>query len=117
MGTRLIPSDYSSGAPRRQGSIAKAGIRHARKALVESAGADRDPATGSVDISNCDSKSSLTSSRTSVGKRNSGWINATDDAPHEVNPLTGPPSPWPVKLNYSHFKGSLSLDKKRPHKG
>ena len=40
----LIPSEYSSGAPRRQGSMTKAGNTHARRALVEGAWADRDPA-------------------------------------------------------------------------
>jgi transposase len=38
----LIPSDYVSGE-RRQGSITKAGIVHARRALVEGAWAYRDP--------------------------------------------------------------------------
>ena len=40
----LIPSEYSSGARRRQGSITKAGNSHARRALVEGAWAYRDPA-------------------------------------------------------------------------
>jgi transposase len=40
----LIPSEYSSGAQRRQGSIATAGNTHARRALVEGAWAYRDPA-------------------------------------------------------------------------
>jgi transposase len=43
----LIPSEYSSGERRQQGSITKAGNTHARRALVEGAWAYRDPATGS----------------------------------------------------------------------
>jgi transposase len=40
----LIPSEYSSGARRQQGSITTAGNTHARRALVEGAWAYRDPA-------------------------------------------------------------------------
>jgi transposase len=40
----LIPSEYSSGERRRQGSITKAGHTHARRVLVEGAWAYRDPA-------------------------------------------------------------------------
>jgi transposase len=40
----LIPSEYSSGERRRQGSITKAGNTHARRALVEGAWAYRYPA-------------------------------------------------------------------------
>jgi transposase len=40
----LLPSDYASGARRRQGSITNAGNTHARRALLEGAWADRDPA-------------------------------------------------------------------------
>jgi transposase len=40
----LIPSEYSSGEQRRQGSLTKAGHAHARRALVEGAWAYRDPA-------------------------------------------------------------------------
>ncbi|MGH7393740.1 MAG: transposase [Candidatus Rokuibacteriota bacterium] len=40
----LTPSEYSSGARRRQGSITKAGNGHARRALVEGAWAYRYPA-------------------------------------------------------------------------
>jgi transposase len=40
----LIPSEYSSGARRQQGSITKAGHTHARRALVEGAWAYRYPA-------------------------------------------------------------------------
>lgn len=40
----LTPSEYSSGARRQQGSITKTGNAHARRALVEGAGADRYPA-------------------------------------------------------------------------
>jgi transposase len=40
----LIPSEYSSGEHRRQGSITKAGQTHARRALVEGAWAYRYPA-------------------------------------------------------------------------
>jgi transposase len=40
----LIPSEYSSGERRRQGSITKAGNSHARRALVEGAWAYRYPA-------------------------------------------------------------------------
>jgi transposase len=40
----LTPSEYSSGARRRQGSITKAGNSHARRALVEGAWAYRYPA-------------------------------------------------------------------------
>jgi transposase len=40
----LIPSAYSSGERRRQGSITNAGHTHARRALVEGAWAYRDPA-------------------------------------------------------------------------
>jgi transposase len=40
----LIPSEYSSGEQRRQGSMTKAGNTHARRALVEGAWASRDPA-------------------------------------------------------------------------
>ena len=40
----LIPSEYSSGAQRRQGSITKAGNTHARRVLVEGAWAYRYPA-------------------------------------------------------------------------
>jgi transposase len=40
----LIPSEDSSGEPRRQGSLTKAGHAHARRVLVEGAWAYRDPA-------------------------------------------------------------------------
>jgi transposase len=40
----LIPSESSSGAQRRQGSITKAGNTHARRVLVEGAWAYRYPA-------------------------------------------------------------------------
>jgi transposase len=40
----LIPSEYSSGARRRQGSLTKTGNTHARRALVEGAWAYRYPA-------------------------------------------------------------------------
>ena len=40
----LIPSEYSTGERRRQGSIAKTGNAHARRALVEGAWAYRYPA-------------------------------------------------------------------------
>jgi transposase len=40
----LIPSEYSSGEQRRQGSLTKAGNAHARRALVEGAWAYRYPA-------------------------------------------------------------------------
>ena len=40
----LIPSEYSSGERRRQGSITTAGHTHARRALVEGAWAYRYPA-------------------------------------------------------------------------
>jgi transposase len=43
----LIPSEYSSGEQRRQGSLPQAGTVHARSALVEGAWAYRDPAQGS----------------------------------------------------------------------
>jgi transposase len=43
----LIPSEHSSGAQRRQGSITKAGTPHARRVLVEGAWAYRSPAKGS----------------------------------------------------------------------
>jgi transposase len=43
----LIPSAYSTGERRRQGSMTKAGHTHARRALVEGAWAYRDPAQGS----------------------------------------------------------------------
>jgi transposase len=37
----LVPSEYSSGASRRQGSITKCGNKHARRILVESAWTNR----------------------------------------------------------------------------
>jgi len=40
----LVPSEYSSGAQRRQGAITKAGNTHARRVLVEGAWAYRSPA-------------------------------------------------------------------------
>jgi transposase len=40
----LIPSEYSSGERRRQGSITKAGNSHTRRALIEGAWASRSPA-------------------------------------------------------------------------
>ena len=40
----LIPSEYSSGERRRQGSITTAGHTHARRAVVEGAWAYRYPA-------------------------------------------------------------------------
>jgi transposase len=40
----LIPSEYSSGVQRRQGSMTKAGNTHARRVLVEGAWAYRYPA-------------------------------------------------------------------------
>jgi transposase len=43
----LIPSEDSSGEPRRQGSLTKAGHAPARRVLVEGAWASRDPAQGS----------------------------------------------------------------------
>jgi transposase len=43
----LIPSEYTSGEQRRQGSITKAGNTHARRVLVEGAWAYRYPAKGS----------------------------------------------------------------------
>jgi transposase len=41
----LLPSEYSSGERRRQGTITKAGTTHARRVLVEGAWAYRYPAT------------------------------------------------------------------------
>jgi transposase len=41
----LVPSEYSTGERRRQGSITKAGHSHARRVLVEGAWASRYPAT------------------------------------------------------------------------
>ena len=49
----LIPSEYSSGDQRRQGSITKAGNTHARRVLVEGAWAI-GIRPKSVDICNCD---------------------------------------------------------------
>jgi len=46
----LIPSEYSSGDSRRQGSITKAGNGHARRALIEGAWAYRFPAKVSAHI-------------------------------------------------------------------
>ena len=46
----LIPSEYSSGATRRQGGITKAGNRRARRALIEAAWAYRHPAKVSEHI-------------------------------------------------------------------
>ena len=46
----LIPSEYSSGAPRRQGGITKAGNGRARRALIEAAWAYRHPAKVSLHI-------------------------------------------------------------------
>jgi hypothetical protein len=43
----LIPSEYSSGERRRQGSMTTAGHTPARRTWVEGAWADRDPAQGS----------------------------------------------------------------------
>jgi transposase len=40
----LVPSEYSTGERRRQGSLTKAGHTHARRVLVEGAWAYRDPA-------------------------------------------------------------------------
>ena len=40
----LIPAEYASGEPRRQGSMTHAGNRHARRVLVEGAWAYRSPA-------------------------------------------------------------------------
>jgi hypothetical protein len=40
----LTPSAYASGERRRQGGLTKTGNTHARRALVEGAWADRDPA-------------------------------------------------------------------------
>jgi hypothetical protein len=40
----LTPAAYSSGERRRQGHITKTGHRHVRRALIEGAWADRDPA-------------------------------------------------------------------------
>jgi transposase len=40
----LIPSEYSSGERRRQGTMTTAGNTHARRALVEGAWSSRDPA-------------------------------------------------------------------------
>jgi len=40
----LTPSEYSTGDHRRQGAIAKTGKAHARRALIEAAGAYRSPA-------------------------------------------------------------------------
>ena len=46
----LIPSEYSSGASRRQGGITKTGNGRARRALVEGAWASRHPANVSAHI-------------------------------------------------------------------
>jgi transposase len=46
----LIPSEYSSGAARRQGGITKAGNGRARRALIEAAWAYRHPAKVSAHI-------------------------------------------------------------------
>jgi hypothetical protein len=40
----LMPSEYASGEPRRQGAMTKAGTTPARRVLVEGAWADRSPA-------------------------------------------------------------------------
>jgi hypothetical protein len=41
----LVPSEHSRGERRRQGSITKTGNAHARRVLLEGAGASRSPAT------------------------------------------------------------------------
>jgi transposase len=46
----LIPSEYSSGAARRQGAITKAGNGRARRALIDAAWAYRHPAKVSQHI-------------------------------------------------------------------
>lgn len=43
----LLPSDYASGARRRQGALPQAAQTHARRALVDGAWASRSPAKGS----------------------------------------------------------------------
>jgi transposase len=43
----LTPAAYAAGERRRQGRITKTGHSHARRALIEGAGASRDPANGS----------------------------------------------------------------------
>jgi len=46
----LVPSEYSTGESRRQGSITKAGNTHVRRVLIESAWAYRYPAKLSLDL-------------------------------------------------------------------
>jgi transposase len=73
----LIPSEYSTGERRRQGSITKAGNTHARRALVEGAWAYRYPAKVSRHLQ-LRLKSNPKSSRTSAGRRRCACVNAID---------------------------------------
>ena len=89
----LIPSAYSSGEPRRQGSLTKAGNAHARRALVEGAWASRDPAKVSRHLPRRrETRPKL--SKTAVGKPRSGGVNATAGSSHEANTPTWSRGPW-----------------------
>jgi hypothetical protein len=86
--------------------MTKAGHNHTRRALVEGAWAYRFPPR-SADISSCDSKHNQTSSRTSVGRPTSGWVNAPDDSSHEANmpPWSRWPGPCAGETHVGHGQG------------
>jgi transposase len=90
----LIPSEYSSGERRRQGSITKAGNTHARRVLVEGPGPTGIPPK-SVATCNSGWRSSQNRSKISVGRHQCDCANAIDACWPEANTPTRLSSPLP----------------------
>ena len=80
----LIPSAYSSGEQRRQGSLTKAGPPLPDASWSRAPGPIVLPPRA-VGTCNADSTNSPQSSRTSVGKLRSDCVNVTDASWHEVS--------------------------------
>ena len=86
----LVPSEYASGAQRRQGASTKAGNRHARRVLAKAPGPIALPLK-SADISHDDWQNRPKSARTAVGKPRFGSVNAPGVLEREANLLTWSP--------------------------
>ena len=93
----LIPSEYSSGEPRRQGSMTKAGNTHARRVLVEGAWAYRYPAKVSRHLPLRLEKHPKVHPGHQLESPGAGCVNVTDDSCHEANmPMW---SLWPLPVS------------------
>jgi transposase IS116/IS110/IS902 family protein len=109
----LIPSEYSSGERRRQGSMTKASNTHARGALVEGARASRYPATVSRHLQ-------LRLEKQPKIIQDISWkaqvrlCKRFDDSFHEEN--TPMWSSWPLPVSWGHSCGPLPSRFHEPRK-